>query len=426
MNRGSEWPRMSRRAYLSAVSVGTAVALAGCNSSSEGDSSPEDGNESSPENESESSLENSSGEDDAEGSSDRIVDGSIADVPLFGYNQSRTGHVANRDGPTGEGEIYWSAELDGEIASAPVVVDETVFVGTNQGTGSTDGYRYAVDARDGSEEWAVEAGAVWESPTVEDGTVYFHDPNLKAVDAANGSELWEFNLQSTRSTPVAVGNTVLTGALYAVDATSGTEDWYTSFAPTDGSATYAVVDETIYVASERSIQALKLSDGTVNWTYDVGENGVTTGVAVADGTIYAGTGIAALQETPELHAVSADDGSEEWRVEAPGWIHNQVAVTPERIYYQLTREQTVIAADPADGSVQWKFEQGRGPNPGNMPVVIGDTVYAGLGSTVYGIGAESGDQRFSADIGETVNTPTVAGDVIYVTSTGGNLYALAE
>ncbi|SNZ12746.1 Outer membrane protein assembly factor BamB, contains PQQ-like beta-propeller repeat [Natronoarchaeum philippinense] len=410
---------LSRRRILSGSAVTALALLAGCTSSED---SPTSGT---PTPTSEEPTETpDAGGDETTDPTARTIEGPINDVPLFGYTQARTGARPDQSGPTSGVEIYWSADLNGNAASAPTVKEGTVFVGTNQGTGSDSGHRYAFDARNGSNEWTVKGGPVWTPPTVGEDVVYFQDPILTAVNIADGSKLWEFNTHTASTTPLLLDNAVLTGGIYSVDAQSGDENWYESLGRSEGIASYAAVNDQIYASSQEGIQALNPSDGSVNWTYELEDTQSVTGVAVNNGSIYVGTGSTYTGSDPKLYSISTSDGTEEWVVEPPGYITNQITVADDQLFYYCRQQAMIAATNAGDGSLQWTKEHGRGRSPNTVPVVVGDIVYAAMDDTLYAFSTD-GVERFSVEIGGILNTPTVAGDGIYVTDRNGKLYALA-
>lgn len=93
----------------------------------------------------------------------------------------------------------WSFKTGGPIAAAPIVANNTLYVG------SWDGYMYALDANTGAQKWKTYLGVTIANPvcippalgisstaTVYNGVVYVGggDANWYALDAATGSILW--------------------------------------------------------------------------------------------------------------------------------------------------------------------------------------------------------------------------------------------
>ena len=78
------------------------------------------------------------------------------------------------------------------------------------------------------------------------------------------------------------------GAVYALDATSGTLLW---MVPTAGQVTSspAVANGVVYVGAEDdNVYAIDASSGTVLWTYTTG-NAVESSPTVANGMVYVGS-----------------------------------------------------------------------------------------------------------------------------------------
>ncbi|MFC1949888.1 PQQ-binding-like beta-propeller repeat protein [Chloroflexota bacterium] len=76
-------------------------------------------------------------------------------------------------------EVEWEFETGGEIQSSPAVVDNVVYVG------SEDGRLYAIDATTGEKLWDFLTGdKITSSPIVVDGVVYVgsHDGNVYAIE----------------------------------------------------------------------------------------------------------------------------------------------------------------------------------------------------------------------------------------------------
>ena len=174
--------------------------------------------------------------------------------------------------------------------SSPTVVEGTVYVGgsTDIDTDDPDDALLAVDAATGSQEWAFTQPSDWvgSSPTVVDGTVYVgsEDDTLYAVDAATGQKEWAFTQPSgsVQSSPTVVDGTVYVGGdstLYAVDAATGQEEWAFTEPSHFVSSSPTVVDGTVYVASPGrhspldgdhdpgALYAVDAATGNQEWTF---------------------------------------------------------------------------------------------------------------------------------------------------------------
>src|SRR5262249_46311076 len=94
-----------------------------------------------------------------------------------------------------DGRMRWSAATGGRVsASSPASDEGLIFIGTENVDGG-DGTLFALDAETGQERWRVTLGApVLSAPTVVGEVVYFgsNDLALHAVDAKTGAERWKF------------------------------------------------------------------------------------------------------------------------------------------------------------------------------------------------------------------------------------------
>jgi outer membrane protein assembly factor BamB len=121
---------------------------------------------------------------------------------------------------------------------------------------------HAYDADSGDSRWTFERGQTG-SPAVVDGNVYAgtRNGNLHAVAAATGEEQWTFPTDKwCYYAPAVVGDTVYHTSwdahVYAVGAADGSERWKRPFETPLSEP--AVADGSVYVASNRSVVALRL------------------------------------------------------------------------------------------------------------------------------------------------------------------------
>lgn len=136
------------------------------------------------------------------------------------------------------GTLLWKYSTDGEIVSSPAI-----YVNKQSGLklvyfGSADKYIYAVDAKTGKLKWRYQAQApVYCSPIVYDTSVYIADNSgkLYCLDAETGTQNWvnssaEYSIESKVSVSPD-GKTLYLGPwdsyVYAIDAKTGTLLWKT-------------------------------------------------------------------------------------------------------------------------------------------------------------------------------------------------------
>jgi outer membrane protein assembly factor BamB len=137
------------------------------------------------------------------------------------------------------GSLIWKFATRAPVESSVAVYNGKVY------TGGDDGYVYCLDAMTGAKQWQTFVNGdlpftfgnliLKSSPAVTNGAVYVGslDWNLYAINADNGNILWKVKaLGPVESSPASDGSAVYftaeepsAGALYKVDAASGTVQW---------------------------------------------------------------------------------------------------------------------------------------------------------------------------------------------------------
>jgi len=305
--------------------------------------------------------------------------GSAADPdtwPTFGLDAANTGYAPDRAAPVAGAVEAWEHEPTDEdywISGSPVVADGTVYFGNLDGV-------YAVDASDGSREWAVDFGQTAVTPAVADGRVYVGvSETLYALDAADGTEQWSLSSEDERvfDTPPTVWSYTVyagnhDGRLYAV-ATDGTERWTYD---TGGlvQAAPAVADGTVYVASNSGlVAAVGAVDGPELWTFEA-DASVLSAPTVVDGTVYVGA------DDDTLRALDAETGEQQWAASVSDGIRTSPVVADDTVYAATTAGR-VHAYDVSDGTEQWLTtvtsddESSGAAGLSVSPVAVGDRLY---------------------------------------------------
>ena len=111
------------------------------------------------------------------------------------------------------GETKWTKALGGFGAFHEQGGGRVYAVGTVRDDDQTTATLYALDAADGTEQWTFETGAwVRSSPVVVDETVYVtsQDNNLYALAAATGEERWAYEIGA----PLVGSPAVADGTVY--------------------------------------------------------------------------------------------------------------------------------------------------------------------------------------------------------------------
>ena len=377
-------------------------------------------------------------------SSPAVVQGKV----YFGSSDGNFYAVAAESGAQ-----QWKFEAKSRVPSSPAVADGTVYFG------AYDGNFYALDAASGALKWKFKT----------DGERRFAGKHLHGVQPI--SETMPDPFDCYLSSPVVWKGAVYFGSgdgnIYSLNATSGTLNW--KFKTGDVvHASPAIADGTLFVGSWDSyFYALDAATGKEKWRFKTGEDpdihnqvGIQSSAAVADGMVYFGC------RDSHLYALDAKSGEKKWEFGAKGsWIVSSPAVKDGKVYFVTSDSSLLYALDAKSGAVLHSV----GFNHWYMfssPAVAGEMLYFGLtqgklvavdlaefkpvwtfetdGMKEHGAaytkadGTPNGEALYRSDfyddmvagldrtmsMGSILSSPVVVGDVVYVGSADGNLYAL--
>ncbi len=265
----------------------------------------------------------------------------------------------------------------------------------------------------GTVKWTFQTeGALWGSPTVQDGTVYIgsDDGNLYALSASSGEVVWKLAAGGiVRSTPALDGGRVFIssddGFAYAVDATTGAQAWATDIGnvtavrdvsgKTDPSFDYlqsspVIADNRLYVGSaDGNVYALDSDTGEVVWKFATGAL-VRATPAVADGVVYIGSW------SGVFYALDAQTGEPRWSYEAstqlkPEYLYRPIqtkALVAEGLVISASRKASVFALDIKTGELKWEHSYGNALWVESSPALQDGIVYIGSSGSKYVLAME--------------------------------------
>lgn len=256
-----------------------------------------------------------------------------------------------------------------------------------------------------------------------------------------GSPVWHAGL-------VIVGSD--DGAIYAVDAATGTQRWMRR---TDGpvSGTPAVADGRLYITSyDGRLWALDAANGEVLWKFATegerrfearGLHGqqprqqtfadafdvYLSSPVVQDGRVFFGSG------DGHVYALDAASGALRWKHRTGNVVHASPALGGGRVVVGGF-DGALYALDAQTGALHWRFQGGLDPLMHNQqgfqssPAIAGGTVYVGARDAhVYALDLSSGTERWRFSTGASwVNaSPAVhAGQVVFATSDSARWHVL--
>jgi outer membrane protein assembly factor BamB len=334
------------------------------------------------------------GTTEGEGFRDREF-GAHPSAAMVRHDAANTGAVPPATGPTAAPEETWSTTQTLGTPSRPTTLEDILYINSTNGVcGFTaDGERrwayrtnqpelnpsppvvvrdrvyatragalFAVDAKVGWEWWVFTPPRTTvrlAAPAVVDDIVYTigqhpeHPPTLWAVDRQDGSVRWQVELGGETAAPVTVTDgmaygVTTNGGVYAVDTDEEAVAWKRSISPVVGAP--AVRADGVYVATGEAVVSYR-RDGTRRWRTPgvTAAGGAHAVVVVTDGTAYAAGG-----DGNVLLALTADTGTERWRVSMRSDI-GPPTVTDEALY---VRDDTGVtkALTPADGAERWSTQ----------------------------------------------------------------------
>lgn len=323
-----------------------------------------------------------------------------------------TGHVGI---DLAGGARTWRFRTGDSVISAPAVVGNTVYVG------SDDNHLYALEATTGTPEWAARTDDIIRAaPAVGDDAVYVGTINgtLYALDRADGTELWRSTLGGDIRAPTLHDGTLYVGnfsrTLFALDAADGTEAWRTTVESDRFVALeVAVADGAVYAGTNGDLRAFETADGTTRWSVLVGDDArVQSPPVAADGRVYVNIGDA-------VRAYDTADGTEVWTHSIAGNANDPPVVNDGVVY--ASSDEAVHAVDAADGTEQWQTPVG---NTLKM-AATGDAVYGwGLDTPLVALDPDDGSWLWQTGGFEPRSPLAVAGDYLFVGDNSGSVRAL--
>lgn len=296
----------------------------------------------------------------------------------------------------------------------------------------------------GAVHWTFQTeGAIWGSPTVQEGTLYTgsDDGNLYALSASSGDVKWKFATGGlVRSTPVIADGRVFfesdDGYLYAVDAQTGAQAWRTDIGNTtirevpdadakvfdylQSSAT--IVNDWLYIGSaDGNVYALDSGTGAIRWKFDTGKS-VRATPTVEEGVVYIGSW------SGVFYALDAETGETRWSYEAstqlsPDYLYRPIqsnALVYNGLVICASRKASVFALDVKNGELKWEHKYGSGMWVESSPTLQDGIIYIGSSGSqmVLSLEVETGAPR-GILITQTFNwgTPALAGNTLYIGAT---------
>jgi outer membrane protein assembly factor BamB len=216
--------------------------------------------------------------------------------------------------------------------------------------------------------------------------------------------------------------------LYALDAVTGKEKWrFKTGDDPDGhnhvgiQGSPVVSDHTVYFGCRDSyVYALDAATGTQKWRFSTDGSWVNNSPVVSDGRIYFGTSIPGV-----FHAVDVKTGTSLFHLPTGTPVFGSMAIAGGTLYMGNFGGK-LTAVDLKTPQPVWSFETDAAKK--NGPAILnadGSIKFEAIfpsPNLFYDDMVVAVGKLFST--GSFLSSPVVVGNVLYVGSTDGNLYAL--
>ena len=154
-----------------------------------------------------------------------------------------------------------------------------------------------------------------------------------------------------------LGSTVIAatiaGSASALDARTGRIIWRHDL-PGPVSRSVAVGPELAYVGvTPGRLVAFDPADGSIAWTTKLSDDGDVATPTVADGLVYAATGVDVQLPLSKVVAADAATGTIRWQYASPAHEEVYAPAVVDRVAYVVSKDTTVTALDAATGTSEW-------------------------------------------------------------------------
>ena len=294
-------------------------------------------------------------------------------------------------------------------------------------------------------KWSYETlGPILACPTIVNDKVYVgsQDEYLYCLDYSTGEEIWKFKTNTVVLATVAViDGVVYTGAddghVYALDADDGTEVWTTTvgpFAPgnlsarwTFGTSSPIVEGNRIYVGSvDSKLYCLNKNSGQILWDFETvpGEKrafitSLKTSAAVVDGAVWIIGSPISSSEKYEMYKLDAITGAVLFQFRIPYTVQmptiqtmfSSPLVMPELdMIFVPNQNDLWYAFNYTTGEVIWSFKQQYSSQIVGVPTYFNGALYFNDGFFVECVNATTGEDLWSEfEKREIYMSTTIAG-----------------
>ncbi|MCP4986909.1 MAG: PQQ-binding-like beta-propeller repeat protein [Colwellia sp.] len=356
---------------------------------------------------------------------------SSSDAPAIDNTAKSTNTTTTTAEKTATLESYtWAFNAGSEVRSSAAVHDGIVFFSTNAGK------LFALNASDGNEKWQRELGSKTSGNlllTEDKILVLTSDGIFYALNSETGETEWQIATAGESfidgwdyhtNSPIIFDNKIYlpstSGTLYVLNIADGSEvTTYTLNERLRGTPT--IVENTLYVSSNRGIFSINLADGSENWhKMDM----VPSSPAVDSGVLVVGS------RDTFVTARDAETGDKLWQVaHGSSWVTGEPLAHQGNFYIGTSDNARFQSINAKTGVVNWSV--GSGKNVFSKPAFVDDILYMTSGDAYANPGtgyikafSVDGTALWSLEGSNFMSSPVVSDGVIYLGSDDGFFYAV--
>jgi len=349
--------------------------------------------------------------------------GSDCNWTMYGGNPQRTSVAPSSCIPTFENGFETKWLFDSSMYhlfseySAPIVVDNKVFIGTRD-------KMYCIDAENGEKIWSFKTGGGIEStPTYYENSIIFGsiDEYVYRLDANTGDEIWSYKTKHFVYSSLLVANDKVFGhdGIYngfCLDAKTGKELWTggdggASSPACSGDGNYIYFGQDSYRGD--NFICVNAKSGKTVWSFETKDE-VKSSPAVSNDKVVFGC------EDGNIYCVDASRGSLKWKYRTGEAVSASPCIYSNKVYIG-SKEGYFLCLDLNNGRELWRFESD--DTEYSSATACGNIVcFGGNNSFFYVLNANTGEEIW---IGKTksrtafLGQPAICNNMIFTSYSEG-------
>ena len=257
-------------------------------------------------------------------------------------------------------KLRWKMETGDTIQAAPAISNGKVFIG------SGDKQFYALDLKTGEKLWSIEGGDKFPSAanlvSAPDGSdvrilINGYDGITRCLREEDGSIVWKYETKDfINGTPAIIDGRLIAfgGCDQVIHIINLKDGALVKKIDTDAQITNSVatIGTTIYSGNHANqLVAADTNAEKLTWIYQANDFPFFTSPAIDDQHVYIGS------RDKSLHAIKRSDGTSAWTFKTGGRVESSPIAFNDGIVFGSS-DGRLYAANPTDGAELWRLDLG--------------------------------------------------------------------